>query len=337
MLDSYYYKDEDYDESVDCEEFDNYDELTMPELLVQLEYDGYTTRRTKHNYKPYEHYKHIFHFSLAETYNIKTIFSNESDDDQYIKYNSLSITKDTNIDKFTDNLFKILLTVHDDICIFLDTETDEENGIWHTTLLIYRRNRNILEHYDPNGIFVSKKDDGIRNILIFNEIIDKLKTKDETLIFVPSVVLHSFNELKVDYSCSRSINSLCKVVNKSHPGWCQMWSIFIYEMVNRYKSMRTRDIISIIYKSLKGGTYREAAYKAINIIKGYYFLSLHRTNKYIKDDSLKISNIMISDYDPEYIVNDIKLEKLIESNMEERSIGNISKKTNQTDYILNKN
>jgi len=300
------------DETSTKQYYDNYDDLEIDEFLCQLEFDGYENRHVKTNYMSYEYYKQIFHYSLVKKYNINNIFLNYEDKKKN-QYNTIHLTKDTNVNEMANVLYEIFIRANDTICIFLDNKYITGPN-WHTTLFIYRPNENKLEHYDSEGDYAED------NMDKFFEIIDILHYKLPKLSFVTSIDMHPIKNKNYKYVKSRSLNFICHVVNKNAAGWCQIWSLFIYELVNRYKNINTDTLISSIYDYIKGGTYGEASYKALNIIRGYYNLIINRTNEYIKEPKLKINKEMLAEFDPSYVKNDMELIQNIISEMNTKVI-----------------
>ena len=306
---TYDIEDEYNDESYSRDICSLYKELTFLDLINQLEIFGYDNRKVRNNYKAYDHYKQIFHFSLVKEYNIGSIFRNDQIPQDFYQYNSIRITKDSDIDSLVFLIYSNIIHTREVLCFFVDFQGIKNKYNWHTTLLIYRPDSKLLEHYDSNGIHRHGDIDK------FSQIIEILKDRIEGLVFVSSVVLHSFTELEIDYACSRSINRICGLVDKSNPGWCQIWSLFMYEMIVKYPHMRTKDFINILYNSLKGGSLGNAAYKALNIIKGYYIILVYRTNTFIEDRRIHISFETLECFDPIHVINDIALKKLIDDTM----------------------
>uniref|UniRef100_A0A6C0BE09 Ubiquitin-like protease family profile domain-containing protein n=1 Tax=viral metagenome TaxID=1070528 RepID=A0A6C0BE09_9ZZZZ len=289
----------------------DYNTLDINNLLNQLGEDGYINRKVENKYQAFEHYKQIFHFSLVKNFGIDTLFLDNSENRPYSQYNCISIKDSSNIDVLTSKFLNIINSVDDTICIFLDFQSLRFKNNWHTTLLIYRPQKNCIEHYDPNGAF------NFGDVVKFDNLIENLKVLKD-LIFISSLQLHSFNMFNKEYSRNRSLNNICNLHNKDHPGWCQIWSLFIYEMIVRYPKMTTKQIIDTIFMSLKGIKNKEVSIKVLNIINGYYILLILRANEIITDNSLKLSFDSLAEFNSEYVINDIKMNRLIEEYMRDK-------------------
>jgi hypothetical protein len=287
----------------------------LPQLLEEI---GYDSRDISTQYMCYEHYKQIFHFALVKFYNVKTIFTSRQIDKGYNTYNSIMLDNKTDPDiifKFLYDLFELVKEKDDPICIFCDIQSIKYENSYHTTLLIFRPKLKQLEHFDSNGIA------NYGHIEKLYQVVNSLKSVIFELKFIESKEINGLIKYSDGEAYARGLNVVCGIsMNKSFAGWCQIWSLMVYELVFKYPNKNTIEIISDIYKYLKGIKFREASIKAINIIKGFYRILLGRVNFMISPFDLSISNKILTEWYPLYIISDKKLSTIIETEMHPRNI-----------------
>lgn len=270
--------------------------------LEELDDVGHEYRRKQIDFNAYEHYKQIFQYFLTKKYDIKDLFTSVQREYPYYQYNTLTIMKDTDVNNIIVFLNRYLNEVTCKVCFFIDSNSKHFNHRFHTSLLIYNPETRILEHFDSNGI------DKYGYYEKFKSIIEGLID----ITFINSASVNSLTEYNDKKKLHRSLNKISSIVmGKEFPGFCQLWSLFIYELVNKYQDMTTTEIISCIYLYLRGRKYINACYRARNIIRGY-FESLLYDNE--------IESEELSSYNPTYVLNDIRLNRIIQEWMENKSI-----------------
>ncbi len=315
MSSKYYHDDEDYDEDYDDNiifQFDDYLNLNFRQLISQFEYDAHLNKENDPKYGAKIFYRNIFHYGIVKLHDIKTIFYNNSTE---YPYNTIKLDKDSNSDTITKMLFKIIMSVSKTTCIFFDVKCENEDNFWHTTLLIYRPDSNRLEHYDPNAVF------NYSYVKIFETIIENLKLMNTGLIFIPSKELHGFEEFDDEFAKTRSLNFICTIHDDVTVGWCQLWSLFVYDIVNRYPDIPTKSLLNELFLYLKGtpekkNKYYQSAMIALRIIHGFYIYLISRINSLHPEVNLSYSSL--NSYDPLYVYSSRKLYMYIENEMEDR-------------------
>lgn len=172
----------------------------------------------------------------------------------------------------------------------------------HANLIIYRRDKNRLEHYEPNGNFNGNFGHYINNTV--KKLVDVLKTMIPDFEFVPSWKLHRC------VSCN-DCNGLQSYTNNGHKdrGTCQLWCYLIVELILKYPQMTSEDIIDNLDYD-KNLTRSKLGRHVKEIIRGYYFQSM-------KD----ISNLLIEGGSDIYIYSGIDL------------VGNIELQSNLLTFI----
>lgn len=292
------------------------------DFIDRLEYDGIDHNKIKTEYMSYEYYKQIFHFSMTVAFKNRSIFKNELIYDNYPQYNTIHLTPETKIDDFYNNIYKIITLTESNVYFFMDVRHPKESNKWHTTLLIYDFSSKELEHYDPNTVF------RYGYVSLFLKCIDMLTENILGFSYISSSELHSrkhksFEDLKKiseeenNDIRSNSLNWICGIKNNESYGWCQIWSLFMYEMKLRYNTS-TSVIIDIIYSKIRNLDVSISHSKAYNIIRGYYNLLLNRTNFIIDSRSLSVSPSSLKEFYPKYVTSDKKLVDLIVKKMDPR-------------------
>lgn len=278
---------------------------------------GYSQKNNKTNYQAFEHYRKIFHFTIVTINNIKELFSSKIKND-YTHYNRILLPIDRSIKDEAEFISAYLKLVTKTTCFLVDNRHITDEHIWHETLFIYRPELNQLEHYDPNGISIF----GDRGI--FETFIGIILKDNPNMTFIPSVVLQSFeNE---DIFKSKSLNLLSSLTKgkDSVDGWCQIWSLIIYDLVIRYDKLSTKKIIKSIYDFLRSSNngkkvkVKEAAFKAFYIIRGYFFLYIDLTNDCLQEQFLEIDAEILESFDLYYVKSDVRLYEFIDKSLNKR-------------------
>lgn len=290
-----------------------YDSLVYQDIPEFLEKVGYENRKIKTNYACYEHYKHIFHYSIVKEYDIYSIFQSDSYGNNYDRYNSIIIDSNTDIERWVNYLTDLFIKSEEIICIFMDIRSIDVNSSFHTTLLIYRPHTKTIEHFDSCGVLMY----GYSNILI--GIINGILSEIEGSVYISSKTISSLDKYEDIQARRRGLNNICGIIgNKDFAGWCQIWSLFMYEMINRFPSISTEEIISSLYKNFKGLKFKEAGYKAYNIIRGFYRILLGRTTNIFKSEGINLNSEILEEFNPKYVLDDLKLIESLNNDMEFR-------------------
>lgn len=292
-----------------------FNRLYLTQIFDFLETLGYNNRFVDTQYMCYEHYKQLFHYSLIKQYNIDQVFLNTDRPYGYNRYNSLLITGDTNVSYTGDFLFGIFKKVKTPICIFIDFKSLKIPNYYHTTLLIYRPENKTIEHFDSNGIFK------FGNISIFYEIMDRIIENDLSIRFIDSKKVSALENYSDSEARARGLNVVCGMVGKKDIGWCQIWSLFVYEMINKFPEYNTRNIMILLYSQFKGKKFKDAGFKALNIIRGYYRILLGRLNLYLSEIGVQITNEILTEYNPNFVINDKKVDNMITEFLDDKIIG----------------
>lgn len=303
-----------------------YENLQLDDIPQFLKDLGYRTRKIGFKYLSYDHYKHIFHFSLVCWYNDNNIFTNHIMSRPYPSYNNIMINESTNIQNTANFLTDIFSTIQGVLCIFVDIRNSDNSNKYHTTLLIYRKNQNIIEYFDSNGI------GSYGYTYRLKEITDIVISRFPGMVLIKSKELNGLETYSNPEARARSLNGLCGISKAASIfGWCQIWSLFMYEMIFKFPNENTKHIIQVVYSIFKNHNYKDSSVILNNLIKGFYRIILGRTNIVLKnitnDGELYIHADILSEYQPEYVINDMNLEFVINNQMSSRLLldGNIYK------------
>lgn len=266
-------------EEWDFDDINIYDVLLLEDLPAFLEDLGYKTRKIGTSYLSRGYYKHIFHFTLCHYYDDYNIFKNDIGEREYIPYNSLLIDENVNITntaRFIVDLFKM---VNGTLCMFIDILSKDPNRkVGHTTLLIYRKDMNKIEYFDSNGVAGYGYSDKLK------EIINIVMSVIPGITLVRSRELNGLEKYSIPEANARSLNARCGISSpKSVGGWCQMWSLLLYELIRKYPREDTKNIIQVIYKLFENKNYVDASTLLNNLMKGFYRIIIGRTNIILRD------------------------------------------------------
>uniref|UniRef100_A0A6C0AEV1 Uncharacterized protein n=1 Tax=viral metagenome TaxID=1070528 RepID=A0A6C0AEV1_9ZZZZ len=142
----------------------------------------------------------------------------------------------------------------------------------HNNLLIYRKNKNILEHYEPNGVLDIKNQNIIDyKIEMFVKSLNKFLPE---LKIVKSFKLHGFLNNKECYglqSCSQGHNS--------EKGYCQIWCYLLTDLILKFPNISTEEII--LHLDDKNYQRKKFQKHLKEIIRGFYYYSLQKILKFL--------------------------------------------------------
>lgn len=289
-----------------------YDSLHLDDLPFFLEDLGTKTRKIGVRYLSYDHYKHIFHYGLLKQYPGMEFFSNYIEGRPYISYNNIIINHKTNVLNTAMFLCDIFSLVKDKICIFVDIQGSERRNRYHTTLLIYRKLENVLEYFDSNGV------GGYGFTFKLKEIVDIVLEKMNGLKIVKSKELNGLTGFSNIEASRRSLNGISNISKpKSVGGWCQIWSLFLYELIYKYPNETTKDLIRVLYSIFDFFKNKTPSVVLNNLIKGYYRIIIGKINLVLsKEDlpNLYITSEILTEYKPNLVINDRNMENVIYKN-----------------------
>lgn len=172
------------------------------------------------------------------------------------------------------------------VCVYIHVGT---NNSKHANLLIYRKNVNTIEYYEPNGEFSESYGKTIRNQT--NYLMSLLKKLLPSFTYVPSWKLHGYEK----FNDKIFINGLQTYeCCKNQRGYCAIWCFLLKDLILKYDNISTQ---SIICKYLKLDEYRNKDKRFCRnysrwlrcIIRGFYFTSINDLNKMEEFNHIDIS------------------------------------------------
>lgn len=199
-------------------------------------------------------YIQLFTLLFTQKYNIE-LYSKEP-------YSISSININSNSEYIRGIGEFINLTSSNIIILNLDINSKHGN---HANLIIYRKDKNRLEHYEPNGNFTGYLGQYINNTI--KKLVNGLLLILPEFEFIQSWKLHKC--LNMNYC-----NGLQVYTNgNENKGTCQLWCYLITDIILQYPDISTEVILESINhdKNLKISKVRE---KMIEIIRGFYFQSM---------------------------------------------------------------
>lgn len=267
---------------------------------INLDFDRYLNglidtynekRKEKTFYERYSDYTQFFLYTITKRNNIKSLFR-KSDKR---KHNTIKIYSHDNIGTISEELINFFLKTKDQLnIIFVNIE--EENDDFHSMLIIYRKNENKFEHYDPNGY--TNHNEYIENL--FNKIQEQIPN----LIYISSKTLHLNLQINEDILTKvqkenkekvadilRGFNNLSSFSNISElkDGSCNLWCILIFDLLTYYKTSTEYIIEFINKKFLIVDDYTETRFNFAKLIKGYFFEIFYETKFIMSNDGFYIN------------------------------------------------
>lgn len=170
------------------------------------------------------------------------------------------------------------------------TSFNLESGITtHANLLIYRKELNQLEHFEPNGPVVYTDKD-ITILQTMEHIVNKINQLNQTE--------HVFDtELKYinpSLSCPESLNTIgfqvlqaykTENMKNNYAGTCMLWSSLIGTLILENPEVSTANIQDVVFNyALRGanGNNNNFSKMLVKIVIGYGFYMMQQVNLYLE-------------------------------------------------------
>lgn len=149
-------------------------------------------------------------------------------------------------------------------------------GARHTNVLIYRKNNNIVEHFEPHGsAFLEKRQPHL------NKRIDDALSEFMTILatHLLGVTLKPANEVCVDMTGLQILEGRGRKMKPNEGGgYCTMWSMFFAELALKNPEIPSKELLDIIYAKV---TESEDVQKyLLAIIQGYVYYMSEKLEKY---------------------------------------------------------
>jgi hypothetical protein len=158
----------------------------------------------------------------------------------------------------------------------------------HANLLIYRKNKNELEHFEPHG----ERFEGCNNSVVIQKLSYFIESAVAQLNFkirkdkIPGIIPIVF--VKAHNVCPRKFgvqllegDSLLPKNVKEPLGYCSAWSMFFTELCLKNPEIPSRQIYEAVFK--KGDLYRNQNDYYRSVIRGYTCFINNKISKYFTE------------------------------------------------------
>lgn len=124
----------------------------------------------------------------------------------------------------------------------------------HANVLIYRKNGNVIEHFEPHGKKYSRRDEKINDLIdkkldefinILNGILKKNKKNPLTLVKSTDVCPANVGLQGIEAIATS------KKLRLEGGGYCAAWSMFFTELALKNPSISSNELLNIVYNKLK--------------------------------------------------------------------------------------
>lgn len=232
-------------------------------------------------------------------------------------YNSICLNNDTrtwDLDNLVINIQETPLPVS---IYFVAHDINGDKNMGHITILIFVKNKNTIYHYDSNGeethIEEFLVDSGVEKCFLGNKLKQLLNKKLPEILFVSSKEIHDVDDcITREYDDNTSyivgFNPDTKL-GENENGYCQIWSLFMMNMVLKFQNVDIRDIINEIYINrweFDGDNF------AAKLIRGFYLDSFRKIRDNLKQFNKTVSIRDIQEFDTD---NSLELLEFILSEM----------------------
>jgi len=168
----------------------------------------------------------------------------------------------------------------------------------HANLLIYRKNNNTIEHFEPHGAYYSLSTNNQMNKLIdirlneFMSFLNKQLKKNNK----PPVKLIPSNDVCPVIKGLQALeeSSTKQKLPLEGGGYCAAWSMFFTELALKNPTIPSNELLNIIYNKLDKDPEKQSNYLR-QVITGYINLIYDKIEKYfyfITGTQGKIDNII---------------------------------------------
>jgi hypothetical protein len=155
----------------------------------------------------------------------------------------------------------------------------------HANVLIYRKNLNQIEHFEPHGRKFSSDEDDVDNKIIekwMKIFILKINARLQ-LIRQPQVKLIESSEVCPYIDGLQNLegwSNLAVIAGVEPPGYCTAWSMFFTEICLKNPDVPSSVLINYVFKFLDSMTNPEKMDYLKSVIRGYSVFINEKINKY---------------------------------------------------------
>jgi hypothetical protein len=184
----------------------------------------------------------------------------------------------------------------------------------HSNVLIYRKNTNELEHFEPHGgeyIGNEKIQNAAKKIMLLFTNILNLGLKRENL---PEVKYIEASQVCPYIRGLQTLETNSKLKKKKEEpmGYCAAWSMFFTELCFKNPELSSNQVLDNIYNYLTTKPYAEDYLK--KVIRGYSGFLVEKVNKYLEiffKPKITVVDIISYHRDPSKIYKIIKLNDVM--------------------------
>ena len=188
-----------------------------------------------------------------------------------------------------DNLSKILvdcITNLDTKIIIVPVQLVFSDGGAHANVLIYRKNLNQIEHFEPHGRKFSRDQDDVDNKIIekwMKLFVLKINARLQ-LIKQPSVKFIESSEVCPYIDGLQNMegwSTLTKIADVEPLGYCAAWSMFFTELCLKNPEIPSSSLMNYIFQFLRDNMSNSEKNNYLkSVIRGYAVFINQKINKY---------------------------------------------------------
>ena len=164
------------------------------------------------------------------------------------------------------------------------------DGTHHANMLIYRKDLNTIEHFEPHGSYLDLRQDyGDKISVLLQLLVDKINVVNNTpktqfyKVIPTDIRLVPSNEVCIRGRGLQAIQSQLAAFHIEGAGYCQMWSLLFAELALLNPTISSKDILENIY----GISFEEPPTKFLGAIIDTWFRDIFEKRSI--DDWKKIS------------------------------------------------
>ena len=161
------------------------------------------------------------------------------------------------------------------------------DGTHHSNMLIYRKDLNTIEHFEPHGSYLDlRKDYGDKISVLLQLLVDKINIVNNTpktqfyKVLPIDIRLVPSNEVCLRGRGLQAIQSQLSAFHIEGAGYCQMWSLLFAEMALLNPTISSKDILENIYGLLDS---QNGPIFLSNIIRGYVSMLGDEISMYLSE------------------------------------------------------
>jgi hypothetical protein len=191
------------------------------------------------------------------------------------------------IEEQLKNLSKILLDCLKNLdtkIIIIPVQLIFDDGGAHANLLIYRKNLNQIEHFEPHGKNFSRKQENINKIIekwmkYFVLVINArlLVIKKPQIKFIESSEVCPYID---GFQNLEAWSNLTKIAGVEPGGYCSAWSMFFTELCLKNPEIPSSTLINYVFNTLELMDNMEKRNYLKSVIRGYSVFVNEKIDKY---------------------------------------------------------